>query len=51
MAPVPVPEIRAGEDVRVTAAQIGAALATANTRLSRSAAWYDDLRRSLAGGR
>lgn len=47
-APVPDPEIRRGEDVRVVALRLKAAFAEANDRLKRSAALYDQIRTQLA---
>lgn len=48
-APVAVPAIRDGDDARVIAARLAAALSTANHRLRDSARRYDQLRNHMRG--
>jgi hypothetical protein len=40
VAPVPVPSVAAGDDVRIIAARHRAALVQANARLRDTRAWY-----------
>lgn len=45
MAPVAVPDVISGDDVRLSLARHRAALVTANGRLTQSRAWYEQLAR------
>jgi hypothetical protein len=49
MAPVPVRLLRADQDARDALARDRAALKQANSRLRKSRAWYQSLRRTAAG--
>jgi hypothetical protein len=49
MAPVPLQRLRADQDAREALALDRAALKQANSRLAKSKAWYQGLRRTAAG--
>lgn len=49
MKPVPVPKLYKGQDARAALRLTGSALGEANDRLSGSAAWYENVRKSYSG--